>query len=724
MISDQTNGDDAPGSDDGWDDDDRHYWDCIPYRIDGDGLTIVFGLHVDESLLLLYAGGKLPDDEDLHALEIALQRKRHGSQPDIARWATIWPQAGRGYLGLPALVARRGDAALPVDLVLGDGSLIAGRSAHLVLDDQVAGVRVVIDWIIGAGDVVRAHSTISNLGDTPLAVDRVATLALPLPSWATHATRFHGRWAGEMQEETAAIPYGCSGGESRGGRPGFGGANWLIAHGTDFGVDHGLGIALHLAWSGDHSTMIERDADGAIVQTGARLDPGEIMLAPGETFATPDAVFAVVDGGRNAVRRALHGHLRESVLPRRADWPVRRVHLNSWEAVAFDMDEARLVQLAESGRAIGVERFVVDDGWFTGRRNDTTSLGDWTPDPQRFPNGLSPLIAQVEARGMDFGLWVEPEMVSPDSDLYRAHPDWCLHRQGFDRPTQRHQLVLDLARPEVSEHLYEVLHTLLSAHRIAYLKWDHNRDLFPNDGAGHAQTLALYALIDRLRAAHPMVEIESCASGGGRIDYAMLSRCHRVWPSDNNDAIDRLRINRALSLFLPPEVMGNHVGPSPNPITGRMLPMDFRAKVAMFGHMGVEADPGAMIAADRETLAAHIACYKNYRDILTNGIMSELAFDAPGLFGTMIAHQGAALALVARTDLAGDYNAPPVRIPGLQPEMRYVITFPLGDYDDPPNGVGNWALSGRMMGEAGLVLPLSRPATAHLIYLERMDFGQ
>ncbi len=720
MTSDQTNRDDA---DDDWAGDDSDYWDCIPYRIDGDGITLVFGLHLDESLLLLYAGGRLPDDEDLHALEIALQRKRHGSQPDIARLATVWPQGGRGYPGLPALAVRRGDGLLPVDLALGEGSLIAGRSAHLVIEDRAAGVRVVIDWAIGAGDVVRARSTIINIGDAPLAIDRIASLALPLPGWATQATRFYGRWAGEMQEEGAAIQYGRSGGDSRGGRPGFGGANWLIAHESGFATDHGLGITLHLAWSGDHETVIERDGDGAIVQMGPRFDPGEITLAPGDSFTTPDAVMAVVSGGRNAVRRALHTHLRDDVLPRRADWPMRRVHLNSWEAVAFGMDDMRLARLADAGYQIGAERFVVDDGWFTGRRADTTSLGDWTADPERFPKGLDRLIEYVGELDMDFGLWVEPEMVSPDSDLYRAHPDWCLHRTGLDRPTQRHQLVLDLARPEVSDHLFGVLDALLSAHRIAYLKWDHNRELFPNDGVGHAQTLALYALIDRLRAAHPQVEIESCASGGGRIDYSILSRCHRVWPSDNNDAIERLRINRAWSLFLPPEVMGNHVGPSPNPITGRMLPMDFRAKVAMFGHMGVEADPAAMTAADRATLAVHIDCYKRYRDILHNGVMTELTFDDPGLFGTMIEHRGRALALVARTDMSCDYNAAPVRFPGLQPDMRYIITFPLGDHDDPPNGVGNWTLSGRMLGEAGLVLPLSRPATAHIVYLERMDFA-
>ncbi len=694
---------------------------CGYHRIDGDSITLIFALTSEQPVLLIYSGARLPDDEDLVALAAAQSPPRHGSQPDKPQRASPWPQAERGYSGLPAMSLRRGDRIVAADLALTGETRIADRSARLVLEDGVAGIQLTIDWRIADGDVVRAASTVTNLGDEPLAIDRIASLALPLPPWADHATRFHGRWAGEMTEATAAIPYGRTGGESRGGRPEFGGANWLIAHERGIGVDDGRGVAVHLAWSGDHETVIERDADSIIVQIGPRLDPGEVVLMPGASFTTPEAVVAIVQGGRNAVRRALHTHLRAAVLPGRADWPPRRVHLNSWEAVGFDMDEARLIALADAAHEIGVERFVVDDGWFTGRRNDRTSLGDWTPDPGRFSNGLGPLIDHVRRRGMDFGLWVEPEMVSPDSALYRAHPDWCIHRTQADRPTQRHQLVLDLARSEVSDHVFGAIDALLSANRIAYLKWDHNRPLFPNDGAGHAQTLALYALIDRLRAAHPTVEIESCASGGGRIDHAMLARCHRVWPSDNNDAIERLRINRAWSLFLPPEAMGNHVGPSPNPITGRRLPMDFRAKVAMFGHMGVEADPAAMDPADRETLAAHIACYQRFRALIHGGTLSEIGFGDPSLFGTMVRQDGGALALVARIDQAADYNATPVRFLGFDPARGYRVSFPLGDPVPAPADAPPLVLSGRALAEAGLVLPLARPATAHLIHIEAMD---
>lgn len=681
-------------------------------RLDGAATTLVIARGGPDGPGLIHLGPRLPDDEDLPALARATAPLRHASQPNVPQLATLWPQSGRGYAGLPAMTLRRGDALLACDLTL-IGARASGDTLHLALADPVAGVAIALDWRIGAGDVLRARATLTNTGGGPLAVDRIASVALPLPGWAHHHTRFHGRWAGEMRAEASPIPYGRSGGTSHGGRPGFGGGNWAIAHEANFGTDYGRAIALHLAWSGDHELAIERDADGAVVQMAVRLDAGEVVLAPGAHFATPEAVIAVTGGGRNGVRRALHAHLRADVLPDRRDWPARLVHLNSWEALGFDLDEAKLIRLATDAAAIGAERFVVDDGWFAGRRDDTTSLGDWTPDPTRLPHGLAPVIAAAHAQGMDFGLWVEPEMVSPDSALYRAHPDWCLNRTGMDRPTERHQLVLNLARTDVAEHVFGALDRLLSAHPIAYLKWDHNRALFPNDGAGMAQVAALHALIDRLRAAHPAVEIETCASGGGRIDYAMLSRCHRVWPSDNNDAIERLRINRAWSLFLPPEIMGNHVGPSPNPITGRVLPMDFRAKVAMFGHMGVEADPAAMAAAERDTLAAHIALYKAWRDRLHAGKYREIATDDPAVLAQVIGDAETALALVARTDFADDYNAAPIRFSGLCTDARYAISFPLSDRA-PLN------LSGTALTQAGLMLPLARPATAFLVIFERI----
>ncbi|MEO1731489.1 MAG: alpha-galactosidase, partial [Pseudomonadota bacterium] len=437
------------------------------------------------------------------------------------------------------------------------------------------------------------------------------------------------------------------------------------------------------------------------------------------------AVLAIAPN-RSALAQSLHQHVRAERLRFRAYDTPRKVHINSWDALGLDLSVAKLTALAEAAAKVGAERLVLDDGWFSGRRDTSSSLGDWRVCSDIFPNGLKPLIDHVQSLGMDFGIWVEPEMVSPDSDLYRAHPDWCLHIEGKDRPTMRGQLALDLSRSDVVDAIFAQLDALLSTHDITYLKLDHNRDLFPVMKR-HAQTLGTYALMDRVSAAHPMVEVESCAEGGGRIDYGMLSRCHRVWPSDNNDPIERLRITRDWAQFLPLEVLGSHVGPSPNPITGRRTEIDFRAKVALFGHMGVEADPGAMSEAERGILAQHIQLYKEWRGILHSGQLLRIDHPDPGITGLMVLGPGQGLALIAQTQFSAQFDVAPVRLEGLAPEAFYRVTLPepwpakAAQYlSDPEHWRSGIELSGRALMTQGLALPLTHPDTAWLIALERL----
>ena len=268
----------------------------------------------------------------------------------------------------------------------------------------------------------------------------------------------------------------------------------------------------------------------------------------------------------------LHPFVRHAILGDRLRAKPRPVHFNTWEAVYFDHDHTRLRDLAELAARVGAERFVLDDGWFRGRTFDHAGLGDWTADPLRYPQGLDPLIRHVRELGMEFGLWVEPEMVNADSDLFRAHPDWVLGAVGRKQPLGRDQYVLDLTRPEAWAEIYRQLDVLLAGHDIAYLKWDMNRDLTHAVSAGraatHRQTLAVYGLIDALRAAHPHVEIESCASGGARADYEILRRTERIWPSDCIDPIERQAIQRAFSIFFPPEVSGGARGRADRPHDG------------------------------------------------------------------------------------------------------------------------------------------------------------
>jgi alpha-galactosidase len=637
------------------------------------------------------------------------------------------PHAGWGDEFPPGVVLQGQSAPLTLRLAL-ETVEQSSQGLNFAYRDAVNGLGLEVSWQIRESGLVQSQTSLINSASQTVQVIELASLALPLPSWASHCVRYSGRWAAEMQQRRSPIEQSETGGASHGGRPGFGGANWIRIESADAGQLHGQTIAAHLAWSGDHRLRLIRNMDGdAMLILAARFDPGEIMLAPGAHFTTPYALLAVSENGIEPTRQAFHREAIAQTSPQPTAKAPRKVHINSWEALGFDQSLPKLTALADSAAALGVERFVLDDGWFQGRRDDTTSLGDWTPDSSLFPDGLTPLIQHVQNLGMDFGLWVEPEMVSPDSQLYREHPDWCLHLPGQPRPTQRGQLVLDLTRKAVTDYLFGQLDTLLGNNAISYLKWDHNRELFPLAGKGHAQVQALYALLDRIHATHPGVEIETCASGGGRVDFEILKRCNRYWASDNNDAIERLRINASWFDFLPLAMTGNHVGPSPNPITGRRLAMDFRAKVAMFGHMGVEADPAAMTAGERSSLAAHIALYKEWRNVLHSGALSQLAGGRDGLFGWLAMTTSTGIALIAQTGQSDCYDLPHVRFPGLDVGASYRVRLlkpwpkmAARSVAQPEKWEDGITLTGRSLAQSGISLPLSQPETAWLLLLERL----
>jgi alpha-galactosidase len=692
-------------------------------RLDGERTSVVWMARGD-ALTLLHLGARLPDDEDLTALAAVAARGRHENQPDVPPTGGLLPDPRTGWRGpLLAEFALDGLPVTPRWAGLQIETTPDSRTIYADWKDENLEAQLRISWTMGAGDVIRTHAQFIDTG--PRAIDergvvatRCAALLLPLPRGFNHVTHFAGRWADDMRAERLPITRAGLGWASRGGKSGFAGGDWLVFDDEGSGAQLGF----HIAATGDHIVRIERgdDGDAALVaESPVRLDGASILH-------TPDALIAWAPDA-NTLTRAFHTYARQRLARHPHNPPrERRVHFNTWEACAFDFDEARLMRLAEDAAALGAERFVLDDGWFKGRSCDRAGLGDWVPDPVRLPNGLGPLIAHVKALGMDFGLWVEPEMVSPDSDLYRQHPDWCLHEPGLPRPTERGQLVLDFTRPEVGDHIHECIASLLRENDIAYLKWDHNRRLFPMPSLG-AHPGRLQMMWYQLRSDFPETMIESCSSGGGRIDMDILGRIERFWPSDNNDAIERLRIIPAWSQFLPLEVLGSHVGPSPNPITGRRLGMDFRAKVAIFGHMGVEADPARMTDTERECLAAHIALYKAWRGVLHEGALWRLEHPDENVTGMMVTHEGKALALSAQTAFSPVFDAAPVRLAGLEPEARYRVTLPepwpprARHYlANPEQWRAGLVLSGTALMTQGLALPLTHPETAWLIALERL----
>ncbi len=689
-------------------------------RLDCGAVSLVIQI-TDASARLVYFGSRLNPDEDMSALAVSLARSVRPSQPDRLVPASLLPQDGSGYPGLPAFELRQNYGALDEPFRLASAKQTETGIALTYV--SASGDHTVRQILSGRpSGVIRASAHFENRGAEEIEIVRLASLCLPLPAWAKTAHVFPGRWAGEMQEQALQVRLGRMQIESRGGRPGFAGAHWALFTGSGSGHNKPA-LGVHLAWSGDARLTIEHNSDDEqILMLEPRLDTREILLGPGEAYETPETLFVVSPEGRDGVRQAFHQELLAEPAQQRRP---RKVHINTWEAVGFDLSESRLFALAAAASALGAERFVLDDGWFTGRRNDRTSLGDWEVDRSILPGGLAGLADHVGTLSMDLGLWVEPEMVSPESQLYREHPDWCLHIPGHERPTQRNQLVLDLTLEPVREHLFGCLCRLLDSAPVAYLKWDHNRELFPRAGRAYRQTLAFYGLLDSLLARYPTLDIETCASGGGRVDFAVLRRCHRFWASDNNDAIDRLGINKSWLQFLPLAALGSHVGPSPNPITGRRLSMNFRARTAMFGHMGIEADPQTMTPDELSELKAHIALYKSWRDTLHDGVMRDIPHNTPNVTGWIVNNDKRALALVTQSGSAGTYHIDPVCLPGLDPDRMYRVTLPLPWPEPSARFLANkrawrdgFALSGKALGQAGLALPLSHPETAWLVALE------
>jgi alpha-galactosidase len=530
---------------------------------------------------------------------------------------SLAPPVGLGWFGPEALRVRRRGCAQVVAWT--DSDMRQEHDAiSVTLIDRVARVRLELRLALVDGGALQIAAKACNDGDCALEVEWLASTLLPLPASSREIVSWRGRHNAELVECREPMPEQRWLREGRRGISGHGGPPGLFVIGEGATLHAGPVHALQLCWSGDSIIAVERDDEGFwILSAGAVLQPGEIVLAPGEAWAAPAALAVFSDEGRNGASAGFHAAVRQLVRWPGGERSPRKVHLNSWEACYFDHDEERIGALAEAAAAIGIERFVLDDGWFRGRNDDTAGLGDWTTDAVKYPGGLSSLARRVTDLGMEFGLWVEPEMINPDSDLYRAHPDWALALDGRARPTARNQLVLDMSRADVRDYLFGCIDALLRELPIGYLKWDHNRDLAPTGGT--AQVLGTYDLFARVRSAHPTVEIEACAGGGGRSDAGMAPYVHRYWASDNIDAVSRVPIQRGFLSFLPPEMMGAHVGASPAHATGRSQSLAFRAAVAMPGHFGVEMDPRTLDDAARAELADWIAFHRQWRDLLHGG---------------------------------------------------------------------------------------------------------
>jgi alpha-galactosidase len=529
------------------------------------------------------------------------------------------------------------------------------------------------------GDVVERWVTLANEGPA-LELLRADSATWTLPEregW--RLSQLHGRWAAESRLVRAPLTYGEKVIGSRRGHTGHQHLPW-VALDSEATEESGEVYGCALAWSGSWRISVAQLPDARVQITGGAGydDSGLLRLEPGESFTAP--VFAGLwsDGGFGGASRAWHAYQRAYVIPD-ADQD-RPVLYNSWEATNFGISEEQQRALARRAAAMGVELFVVDDGWFGTRTSDQAGLGDWTPNPDRFPAGLKPLADDVHALGMRFGIWVEPEMVNPDSELYRAHPDWVQFQQGRTRTEYRNQLVLNLARQDVQEYLGEQLDSLLSSAPIDYVKWDFNRCFTDAGWPGEpypqklwvAHVEALYALLDRLRAAHPGVAFESCSGGGGRVDLGIMARTDQVWTSDNTDPLDRLAIQHGFSQIHPARIMAAWVTDSPNAqLNGRVSSLRFRFVSAMAGVLGVGGDVTEW--SERELVEARewVDLYKEIRPVVQRGDLYRLRPPEGGLSAVQYVHGGETVVLAWLQAQHHGEPVAPLRLRGLDPTERY-----------------------------------------------------
>ncbi|HTX35024.1 MAG TPA: alpha-galactosidase [Bryobacteraceae bacterium] len=649
-------------------------------------VSYVIGVNEKNELQSMYWGKRLWRDDDLQAAH---------SNPE---WASFdnsgnttpqeYPGWGGGRYIEPCLKVTLPDGVR--DLVLHYVSYtIDGNTLRIELKDIGYDLGVTLRYqVFPETGVIRKSALIRNGTRQPLTLESAQSGAWNLPRGEGYRlTYLSGRWAGEWQINREPVHPGMKVIESRRGSTSHQANPWFAIDEGQADEGHGRVWFGALGWSGNWRLSIEQTAHQQVRVTGG-FNPFDFSypLAPGQTLETPPFYAGFTDGGFGEASRILHRFERTEIMPGGVSARPRPVLYNSWEATEFAVNEEGQKALAAKAAKLGVERFVMDDGWFGARNNDHAGLGDWTVNRQKFPHGLGPLIDYVNSLGMDFGLWVEPEMVNPDSNLYRQHPDWAMHFPDRPRTEARNQLVLNMARDDVKNYIFEALDRLLVENpKIAFLKWDMNRNFsepgWPEAPVAQqkelwvAYTRNVYDIMDRLRRKHPKLEIESCSGGGGRVDLGILSRTDEVWTSDNTDAFDRLRIQEGFSYAYTPKAMMAWVTDVPN-FNGRSTPLQYRFLVAMMGSLGIGGNLNKWTDNDMALATRMVELYKSIRTTVQQGKLYRLFSPGAGTFSAneYVSEDGRQAVLFAFRS-AQDFGYPPpvVRLSGLDGNAVYRV---------------------------------------------------
>ena len=502
------------------------------------------------------------------------------------------------------------------------------ETLEITLTDDFSGVTAVLNYtVFPEKDVLTRSVRIENRGNNTCNLEKVASFCLDLHQDGFEIIHLHGAWAKErhiqrLPQSAATMVFDSKRGASSHNENPF-----IALVRPETTEDYGDAYGFCLVYSGSFSAEVSGEQYGSTrVQMGIQSLGFAWELKPDESFQTPEVIMVYSDKGLGEMSRRFHKIIRENVCRGKFRDAERPVLINNWEATYFNFNQEKILSLAEKAKAIGVDLMVLDDGWFGNRNSDRGSLGDWVVDKQKLPDGLESLCRKVNELGMQFGLWFEPEMISPDSNLYRKHPDWCIHVDGRPRTEGRHQLILDLSRPEVCDYIIEAVSAVLKSCPISYVKWDMNRNMteMPQKGFAHQYILGLYRVLEEITSRFPNVLFESCSGGGGRFDAGMLYYMPQTWTSDDTDAVERLYIQEGTGLVYPISAMGAHISAVPNHQVGRTTPVAFRSRVAMMGRFGLELDLGKLDEETLDTLSKEIALYKTYQQDIHQGDLYRL----------------------------------------------------------------------------------------------------
>ncbi len=662
-------------------------------------------LHVqpDGTLVNLHWGARLSEEDDLTYLMSSF----HGGasfDPQTARLPLEVPTRGTGYYGLPAVCALNRQGNDLTCLTYESHEISSGKPALtglpatyaetkedastlvIRLRDHLTGLAVELRYTVFEQlDALTRSMSLTNDGNEPLILSHMMSASVPLYGRDYDLIHLKGAWARERAVVRTPLGQASVRVESQRGASGHEENPFIALTETSATEHQGQVWAMNLVYSGSFLASCEvSNTDNSRLSIGLNPEVCRWRLEKGERFDTPEAVLIYSAEGLNGMSHRFHTLYRTRLC--RGVWRdrPRPVLINNWEGTYFDFNEERILAIAERARDIGVELFVLDDGWFGKRNSDNCSLGDWVVNREKLPCGIDGLARQINDLGLMFGLWFEPEMVSPDSDLYRAHPDWCLHVEGRKRTEARQQLILDLSRQEVQDYLIEAVSSVLGSASIGYVKWDMNRNMMEYFSGNqrperqletqHRYMLGLYRVLETITSAFPNVLFESCSGGGGRFDAGMLYYMPQTWTSDDTDPVERLCIQYGTSFVYPTSSMGAHVSASPNHQTGRKTSMKMRGDVALGGNFGFELDLSRQTPEDIEEARRMVKDVKRLRTTLQQGQFTRLESPFEGNFAAwqfVSADQmDAVLCCYQRLARPNPFTHR-VRMAGLQPDAQY-----------------------------------------------------